>query len=72
MPRTPASIPPITPLARDLTVEDVRTIIATAERAQARRAELATAMKEALASGNQTRVNELARAMIQLEELAEQ
>jgi hypothetical protein len=68
MPRTPAPIPPITPVPRDLTVDDVRTIIETAEHAQARRAELAAAMRAALAAGDQARVNGLAREMVGLEE----
>ncbi len=67
MPRTPAPIPPITAIPRDLTVDDVADIIQTAERAQARRSEWTAQMRAALQSGDQARVTELAKALVGLE-----
>ena len=68
MPRRPEPIPPIAAVPRDLGVEEVQTIIELAERAQARRVELAAQMRAALASGDQARVVELARGMCGMEE----
>ena len=48
MSRRPAPVPSINPVPRDLTVEDVRDIVAMAERAQAQRAELVSEVKAAL------------------------
>jgi uncharacterized protein YpiB (UPF0302 family) len=71
MPRTPAPLPPITPLARDLTVDDVRSIIETAERAQERRAALARDLQGALDANDVPRVKDLARQLCNLEKEVE-
>jgi hypothetical protein len=67
MPRKPAPIPPITAVRRNLTVEDVRLIIETAEHAQKRRAQLSREMRAALAAGDTALVMALARRIVGLE-----
>lgn len=69
MPRTPAPIPPITPIPRELSVEDVRDIITTAERAQARRSELTAEMKAALEANDVPRLKDAVRRICGLEEI---
>jgi hypothetical protein len=61
MPRRPAPVPPITPVERDLTVDDVRVIIEAAESAQTRRSELTRQMREALEANDVPRVVALAK-----------
>jgi hypothetical protein len=67
MPRKTAPIPPITAVPRDLTVEDVRGIIETAERAQERRAVLAREMRAALDAGDTAHVMLLAQQIVEEE-----
>lgn len=69
MPRMSAPIPPITAIPRDLSIEDVREIITTAERAQARRAELTAEMKAALEANDVPRLKDVVRRICGLEEI---
>jgi hypothetical protein len=60
-------VPQITPIPRELSAENVREIIQIAERAQARRSELAREIRTALAAGDTDRVLMLARQFAERE-----
>jgi hypothetical protein len=68
MPRTPAPIPSITAVQRELTADDVRTIIRLAEAEEARRSEQIDRLRAALESGDGDRVVQIARELCGLVE----
>jgi hypothetical protein len=70
MPRIAGPIPPITPVPRELTPDDVRIIIEIAERVQTRRDELTAKLRAALDANDTGRVLEIAREICGLEKQA--
>ena len=65
-------IPPITPVENELTVEAATDIIATAQRAQARRRELVTGLKDSLEAGEISEALRLVRELCGLEQPKQQ
>jgi hypothetical protein len=70
MPRKAASLPPITPVTKDLTVDSVRLIVECAEREEQRRIELVGALRAALENNDIPQVIEIARRICGIEEAA--
>jgi hypothetical protein len=70
MPAKPTSIPPITPVTKDLTVEAVRLIVECAEREEQRRNELISELRTALDNNDIPQVLEIARRICGMQEAA--
>jgi hypothetical protein len=70
MPRTPAPVPPITAVQRELRADDVRTIIRLAEAEEARRSEQIGRLHAALEAGDDEQVVQIAREVCGMEKKA--